>query len=311
MPLTKEQIQMRKVGGSDVATILGLNPYKSAVELYHEKRGTIEPIDLSDNLPVEAGNVLEDGIAQLAARHMTRLWNKEVKLRRCNLTLIHPEYDWLTVHIDRDVVGEDRGVELKNVGYHAARNWGPAGTDEIPEYYLPQPHTYMLVKDYPVWTTAGYFGGADLRLYEIARDKDWDQIIVERTRTFWFDNVLAGVPPDIDLDSTRAYEIVRRVYPGTDGSVVVASADDEHWRFVCQQATTLMGTYKKTAEIAKAHLAARMGEAAILDFADGTQLVRKLQKRKAYTVEVSEGIQARFKKPKGALIEESTDVAPD
>ena len=104
MALTKEQLAVRKVGGSDVATILGLNPFKSAVELYHEKRGTIDVDDLSDNLAVEAGNVLEDGIAELAASRMTRQWGRPVKLRRCNMTLSHPKYDWLTIHIDRDVV---------------------------------------------------------------------------------------------------------------------------------------------------------------------------------------------------------------
>src|SRR6185369_13191468 len=169
--LTTEQLAARKIGGSDVACILGLNPFKTALELYAEKRGELEPADLSENENVEAGVVLEDAIADLTARRMTRRLGREIKLRRCNLTLTHPKYDWLTIHIDRDVVGEDRGVEIKNVGARAARFWGEQDTDEIPDYYLPQPHTYMLVKDYPAWTVSGYFGGSDLRLYEIAANK--------------------------------------------------------------------------------------------------------------------------------------------
>lgn len=300
MALTKEQLAARKVGGSSVATILGLNPHKSAVELYHEIRGTIEPEDLDENENVEAGNVMEPAIAELAALRMTRLWKRQVKLRRCNLTLIHPKYDWLTVHIDRDVVGEERGVELKNVGARAARWWGPAGTDEIPDFYLPQPMTYMLVKDYPVWTVAGYFGGADLRLYEIQRDPEWDAMIVEATHAFWYDHVLRGVPPEIDLTAPRALEIVKRIYPGTDGTVVDVQpgSDLEHWRFVCQQASAKIAQYKEVEEGARAHLLAAMGEAAILTFVDGVQLRRKLQKRKGYVVQDTTFMEAKFHKPR-------------
>jgi len=298
MALTKEQLAARKVGGSDVATILGLNPFKSVVELYHEKRGTIDVDDLSDNLAVEAGNVLENGIAELAASRMTRQWGRPVKLRRCNLTLSHPKYDWLTIHIDRDVVGEDRGVELKNVGARAARNWGEPGTDEIPDYYLPQPMTYMLIKDYPVWTVAGYFGGDDLRLYELQRDKDWDEIIITKTHDFWFKNVLEGVPPAIDVEGPRALEILRRVYPGTDGSTVEGGDDLEHWRFVCQEAAEKANMYEKMSENAKAHLLAVLGEGAILTFPSGASLERKLVERKEFTVAASKHYQARFKKGK-------------
>jgi len=298
MALTKEQLAVRKVGGSDVATILGLNPFKSAVELYHEKRGTIDVDDLSDNLAVEAGNVLEDGIAELAASRMTRQWGRPVKLRRCNMTLSHPKYDWLTIHIDRDVVGEDRGVELKNVGARASRNWGEPGSDEIPDYYLPQPMTYMLIKGYPVWTVAGYFGGDDLRLYELQRDKEWDEIIITKTHDFWFKNVLVGVPPAIDVEGPRALEILRRVFPGTDGSTVAGSDDLEHWRVVCQEAAEKAKMYESVSDSAKAHLLAVLGEGAILTFPSGASLERKLVERKEFTVAASKHYQARFKKGK-------------
>lgn len=294
MALTKRQLALRKIGGSDVATILGLNPYKSAVELYHEKRGTIEVIDLDANENVEAGNVLEDAIADLAARHMSRQWNRPVKLRRCNQTLVHAIHDWLTVHIDRDVVGEDRGVECKNVGARAAKGWGEALTDQIPEYYLPQPHTYMLVKNYPVWTVAAYFGGADLRLYEIERDREWDEIIIARTQEFWR-CVETGTAPSIDVDAPRALEIVKRIYPGTSGEIVVASEDDEHWRAVVQDAEAKVKFYQAVADSGRAHLLAQMGDAALMRFRESV-LERKLVRRKAYEVAATEYVSARFKR---------------
>lgn len=296
--LTAEQLAARKVGGSDVATIFGLNPYKTAFELYMEKRGELPPPDLSENENVEAGEIFEAPIADLTARRLSRQWGREVKLRRCNLTLVHPQYDWLTVHIDRDFVGEDRGLEIKNVGWRMASKWGEPGSDQVPDFYLPQPHTYMLVKDYPVWTVAAYFGGGDLRCYEIERDKEMDELIVETTHDFHFNHVLKGIPPPPPAESPRALEIVRRLYPGTNGSIVQAAPELEHWRAVYEDAAAKREQYATAADCAKSHLLFSMANAAVLRFADGGTLSRKVAKRKGYTVESCEYIDARFRKAK-------------
>ena len=50
--------RMEGIGGSDVATILGMNPYKSALRLYMEKTREIEAEPV-DNEFVELGNELE------------------------------------------------------------------------------------------------------------------------------------------------------------------------------------------------------------------------------------------------------------
>jgi putative phage-type endonuclease len=298
MALTTEQLAVRKVGGSDVATILGLNTFKTQLELYHEKRGTLEIDDLSDNPNIAAGNLLEDGIADLAQWHLTRRWNREVKLRRSNVTKINPSYDWITIHIDRDVVGEDRGVELKNVGARAAKAWGEQDTDEIPTYYLPQVHTYMLVMDYPVWTVAAYFGGGDMRIYEVARDPEWDALIVERTRTFW-QGVLDGTPPQLDFTNYGAVErVLKRLYPGTDGSTVQATEALDHWFAVMLEARDLASEYKAAFEGARLHLLHAMKNAAIYQSLSGMRLVRKKVQRKGYSVADTEFIEARIEKGK-------------
>jgi putative phage-type endonuclease len=298
MALTEKQLSMRKVGGSDVATILGLNPFKTVLELFYEKMGTIEPADLSENEAVEAGNILEDGIAALAERRISRRDGRAVKLRRSNLTLSHPKYDWLTIHIDRDVVGEERGVELKNVGWRAAVAWGADGTSEIPKYYAPQVHTYMLVKNYPVWTVAAYLGGGEMRLYDIERNKEWDQLIIDSTHDFWVENVGKGIPPDINPDADRAVQALRRVYPGTDGSTIVAPASLAAWRDVRAEAKQIIALNEKVVDGCDARILREMGSAAILHFEDGSEFTRKLVKRKAYTVEAAEYMDLRFKKAK-------------
>jgi putative phage-type endonuclease len=296
--LTKEQLEARKIGGSDVATILGLNPWKTAAELWLEKRGETEPDDLSENENVEAGNVMEDAIAELTQRRLTRMWEREIKLRRSNQTIVNPKYPWLTVHIDRDIVGDKRGVELKNVGWRSAPMWGEPGTDAIPEYYITQPHTYMLVKDYPVWTVSAYFGGSDLRVYEVQRDREMDEIIIERTHDFWHRCVIGGVPPEVDLNSKGAATALKKLYPGTTGETIQATQKEHNWLEVMEDAAKLASQYESVAEVAKLHLLSCMKGATNLAFDDGRILRRKQVNRAGYTVEPSSYVESRIVKPK-------------
>ena len=53
------------IGGSDVPVILGLSPFRSAVELWAEKRGEGEP--QKPSLPMRIGSLVEGAIATLYA----------------------------------------------------------------------------------------------------------------------------------------------------------------------------------------------------------------------------------------------------
>lgn len=297
MPLTAEQLANRKIGGSDVGTILGLNPYKTPLELYGEMIGSIERVDLSENENVEAGSVLEDGIAELTARRLSKRDGREIKLRRSNITIVNPKYPWLTAHIDRDIVGESRGVEIKNVGWRAARNWGEEGTDQIPDYYICQPHTYMICKSYPKWVVSAYFGGSEIRLYDVDYSAEMAELIIERTKAFW-DAVQNHTPPEFDPGHPHAAEAIRRLYPGTNGESLAATPGHYNWLEVLQEANRLKLQYEKSAELAKAHLLYYMGEAAELTFNNGTKITRRLVKRKGYTVEDTSYMDVRIKAQK-------------
>lgn len=65
---TREKwLEARKkyLGGSDVACILGLNPWKTNQQLYREKKGLVLPDDLSDNPLVIYGTKAEEHIREL------------------------------------------------------------------------------------------------------------------------------------------------------------------------------------------------------------------------------------------------------
>ncbi len=277
------------MGGSDIATILGLNPHQTLYQLYLEKTGEIEPRNLDDNNAVQFGKIIENTIADFYT-HRTGL-----KLRNNNQTIRHPKYDWLFAHIDKKIEGIKKGVEIKNVGVHAASAWGKDGTDEVAEYYVPQVMHYMMIMDYQEWDVAAYFGGADLRVYTLERDKEFDELIIDATHDFWHNNVLARIPPEIDYEHKSTSDVLKRLYPGSDGTETDLT-ELYHWHLVKTEADKKAKEYELIADGAKNHLIAAMGNSAIGRI-DGTGCYqRSFVKRKGFTVEPTEYMKLTFKK---------------
>ena len=76
------------VGASEVGTLLGLNPYKSKIELFYQKLGVI-PLKQDENLAMFYGSRLEDFVASMwqyyddSAESVITNYNMEVKKRFC------------------------------------------------------------------------------------------------------------------------------------------------------------------------------------------------------------------------------------
>ncbi|EGO8273418.1 endonuclease, partial [Enterococcus faecalis] len=83
------------IGGSDVATILGLNQYKSAYQLWLEKTGQVELKD-TESEPAYWGNVLEEVVAKEFQERTGK------KVRRRNQVFEHSLHPFLRANIDRE-----------------------------------------------------------------------------------------------------------------------------------------------------------------------------------------------------------------
>ena len=103
----KEWILKRKegIGGSDVASILGISPYKSSVSVYLDKTSDELETYTLDNYKVEIGEKLEDFVA----KEFTLRTNK--KVRNVNGILKNEKYPYSIANIDKAVVGERAFLE--------------------------------------------------------------------------------------------------------------------------------------------------------------------------------------------------------
>lgn len=129
------------IGGSDVACILGLNPYKTNVQLFREKKGLVEPDDLSDNPLVQYGTQAEEHIRALFA-----LDHPELKVDYVpNNSWRNTEYPFAACSLDGWSTDEDgrKGIlEIKTANITNAQQ-SAKWKDAIPDNYYCQVLFYL------------------------------------------------------------------------------------------------------------------------------------------------------------------------
>lgn len=220
--LDREQwlaVRKRGIGSSDAAAAVGLNPYKSQLELWMEKTGRdaklpkIDPED--DSTPVYWGTLLEHIVA---AQYTRRTGNR---IRRVNAVLQHPTKPWMLANLDREVVGvpDVQILECKTAGINGARLW----RDGVPEYVQLQVMHQLAVTGKQAADIAVLICGQELRIHHVERDERLIAQLVELERRFWRCVELDVAPPADGSDS--GHQALQALYPRDDGSVLDFSGD--------------------------------------------------------------------------------------
>lgn len=209
-------VRKKGIGSSDAGAAVGLNPYKSQLELWMEKTGrdtTLPKADPHDEeSPMYWGNVLEPVVAW----HYSK--RTEKKVRRINAVLQHPdpELSWMLANIDREVIGADdvQILECKTAGINGARLW----KEGVPEYVQLQVMHQLAVTGKQAADVAVLLGGQHLEIHRIERDEQMIARLIELERKFW-NYVETDTPPPAD-GSASAEAALRCLYPEDNGQTV-------------------------------------------------------------------------------------------
>lgn len=195
------------IGGSDAAAILGLSPWKSAMQVWMEKRGLAEDKpDPGRDFLLELGTQLEPVISSLYERET----GKHLQLP-FPVMVRHPEHSFLFGSPDRVIEGEEKGVELKSESQFADK-FGEPGTDQIPYHYLIQCAHYMAVTGFAKWDVALLHAGSRFAVYHLDRDMDLERQMIGQLRDWWERYVVGDQPPDVD--GSGAWNVyLQRKYP--------------------------------------------------------------------------------------------------
>jgi putative phage-type endonuclease len=273
--------RMKYIGGSDVAAILGVSPWRNVVDLWLDK---ITPrAENGQNAAAKRrGSRLEPYIMDMIREE------HGLEIVAANNRYIDPALPFLAAEIDfeyRDPeTGEIENGEIKTVHPFKAKEWGEHGTDSLPLHYLAQTQHGMGVKHARRCRVFALIGD-DLKPYLVERDDELIAAMRSRAQEFWTKYVLPKVQPPLDYEHKDIIETLKRLYPGTDGTVIDATPMHEHWRAVMGTAGEMRDHYDAILAGAKAHLLAEMGNASAIKFNDGMAFTRKVVSKKAYTVE--------------------------
>ena len=205
------QVRRGGIGSSDAATAVGLNPYKSQLELWLEKTGRQpageEPPGMDD--PRYWGTLLEPYVAVAYQQKTGR------KVRKLNAVLQHPSMPFMLANIDREVVGDPdvQILECKTAGEFGSRLWKGG----VPEYVQLQVQHQLAVTGKDAADVAVLLCGQDLQVHRIVRDEDIIARLVVLEARFW-ECVESDTPPAAD-GSESAARALRHLYPGNDTSL--------------------------------------------------------------------------------------------
>lgn len=279
------------IGGSDAAAIAGLHPEKQPLQVYLEKRGDI-PEEEVDSEAAYFGMALEDFIAQEYMRRSGR------KVRRVNRMLQHKEHRFMLANIDRDVVGERRGLECKNIGAYMLNNekwgiWGDSGTDQVPERYYLQCAHYMAVLNYDVFDLAVLIGGNEFRTYTLHRDDELIRHLIDIEHDF-AERIKTSRAPEWDYASPSTSDLLKQLYPGTNGGSLMLSDAAQQASVIEREAAEKVKFYDKMRNDSRNLIKAEMGSAAVGLFADGTGYTRAERERAGYEVKPTTYTDLRF-----------------
>src|SRR5574343_86716 len=195
--LSDEQLATRRkgLGGSDMAAVLGLDPYRGPFDVWAEKTGRAQP--MASNRFTRWGNILEGVIAsEYAERNGVALIGSS--------TVMHPRRPWQVGTPDRLVYERpdvpDRGLEIKARGLRQAWKWGTEseGAAGVPDEVACQCDWYLSLTELPRWDVAVLLDGNDYREYKLERDGDIEGAMRDAGERFWRDHVLADKPPAFD-----------------------------------------------------------------------------------------------------------------
>ena len=197
-PITNKQDWLENrlldVTSTEVSALYDLNPYKSAFELYNEKKEKLV-VNLEDTSRLAWGRRLEKSIAEGCAEDQG--WDVEpfdVYISNTK-TRMGSSFDY------KITSGDEVGImEVKNVdGFIYRSKWEDDGNGNIkaPPHIELQLQHQMEVANINWGCIVALVGGNQMKVIKRDRDKDIGEMLRVKVHHFW-DRIKLSMPPDID-----------------------------------------------------------------------------------------------------------------
>ena len=205
--LSKEEwLRYRKqgIGGSDVSCLLGINKWKSEIELWLDKTNqTNDPVE--ENEAMQWGTIMEP----IIRNHFAEVTGKTVV--EVKAMLQHPEYPFMLADVDgltEDDEGNPAILEIKTASEYKRSEW----ENDIPSYYQTQVQHYLCVTGVQKAYVAVLIGGNSFKVYEVDADAEIQSMLIAVEKDFW-NRVQNMIRPEMD-GSDAAKNLLDSLYHG-------------------------------------------------------------------------------------------------
>lgn len=194
---------MNKIGGSDVAAILGFSPWATPFDVWMDIQNGRSS---AGNAATDRGNRLEPALLDWYSDTHHPITARQVEVEG-------PE-SWMGGHLD--AMADARIVEAKT----DARNiWAPNGTvverwpessdTPVPAYYASQGYWYLEITQAPALDFVVLTGRLEFRVITLLPDQAIQGRIRERIEAWHRRHVVEGIQPELDWsDSARQHSTV-------------------------------------------------------------------------------------------------------
>ena len=187
-----EDIRGNGIGGSDSGAIIGVNPFKSAIDVYIDKtKGS----GFKGNKYTHWGHNLEPVVFKEFQKIHNDFYCYEVPFTM--------KKDCLVANVDGMCYDMEKGwgvVEIKTANAFAGKEWNG---ETVPDSYYAQVQHYLAVTGLNYAYIACLIGGNTYKEFFVERAENDIELIKSKCTEFWENNVLKRIPPM--PDGTEAY----------------------------------------------------------------------------------------------------------
>lgn len=205
-------LRAKGIGGSEIGSILGLNPYETPFSVWEKKTGRVPPFE--GNKFTKAGNYLEAVVAKWFGDEtgFDIIDNPD--------RVQYEQKPWCIGNPDRLYLRTDG----KKCVLECKTTQKSVDPNDVPPIWIFQAVWYMGCIGLKHGAIAWLERGVDFKWIEIEFDEDIFEEITDQAGVFWHDHVLADVPPP----PIRREDILK-LYGSVGGSV---EADGEMLDYV-------------------------------------------------------------------------------
>ena len=187
------------IGGSDVAAILGVSPWKTLVQLWADKTRAPSDEPARPRKQLLRGKRWEAVVSEMLVESLKQE-GMDVEVVAANRRYVDAQHPMFACEIDFELRlngAEDvTNCELKTVHPFKAKEWGDQGTDEVPVWYTAQAMWGLGITGRDSCIVAALFGADELKPYLIERDDALIAAMRAKALAFWNNHVLTGIAPD-------------------------------------------------------------------------------------------------------------------